>query len=384
MEKKHILVFLVCTVAALSTLSVISYARVLAFNEVFAAYEQAYNASISQGIPFAHFENVTYYSIGLTRNRTDLRVENIGTAQFVISSVLWFPSSTFQSSAQLLALTLEEYDMYPGSGVIQPNCTLLITVRWGVSSGNISENEWSPDEAYFWEIIGQGGGNYGATVKPGDNLSVRAAKEAEWYLKTRAEMLAHSQETHAKVLYEGSLFMSQMCILVGSTFVVASASFYMARCFRLGLRSVFQKQVIALVMWIILSAPVLSAGSVILVAIKNGWNIIYAADMWSYLHWAGCMELGFLEVWMVTCFLGALFIYLVFNFRRRTAVPHYKSFWVSLVGAVFVFSAFTVTLPLTDSTITTLLTSVGTSMTIMAASVCVRSVKQVFAHSSSV
>lgn len=372
MEEKHILVFLVCTVAVLGIMSILSCVRVYAFNEMFAAYEQAYNASVSHGSPSTHFENITYYSIGSTRNRTDLRVENIGTAQFVVSSALWSPSGSIQSTTQLLALTPEEYEMHPSSGIILPNCTLLITVKWGVPNGNISENEWSPEESYYWKIDSTHSSNFCTMVKPGDDLSAQAAEEAAWYRKTSAESLANSQETHAWLLNEKSLFINQLCILVSSTFIATSMSFYMARRFKLGLRSVFQKQVIALVTWIIFSAPILFTASVILTAIKNQfwWILTSAEDLWHYWYWTamGSLEPSFLEVWLLTCLLGALSIYLVFNFRQRTAIPYYKSLWLSLIGAAFVFSAFTVTLPLTDSVeITTMQLSAGVSMAILAA-----------------
>ena len=149
MEKKHVMAFLVCIIAVLSVLSALACVRAFAFNEMFSGYEQALNAYHAHGQSVLLLENVTYYSAGLTRNRTDLRFENVGTAQFTVSSVRWQGLDQMQSYEELVTLAPDEYDMDPGSGVVKPNGTLRITVKWGVSGGNISESEWSPNKSYF-------------------------------------------------------------------------------------------------------------------------------------------------------------------------------------------------------------------------------------------
>lgn len=370
MERKYIVLSLVILTSVLGVLSLLACTRALAFNNMFAAYEEALNMARAHGVAYPLFENVTYYSMGLTRNRTSLLFENVGTGQFIVSSVLWCPSDQMESSSQALKLTPEEYDMNPSSGIIQPNCTVLVTVKWGVSGGNISETEWFSNKSYFWQLVDPRGSNFGMMVKPGEDVSAQAAERVANYRETQIELETHSQSFFAQVLAEKWVVNFEMYMLICSTAFTSFASVYAARRFQLGIRVIFDRKVIAIVLWIVLFPFVLFVASVVPNVVRYGLSDSLRMDFWS--PWCAAAlsvaESYFLELWVAGCVWGILFIYLISNYRRRFAVPFYKSLCLSLLSLAVLLSAFAITLPLTDSLVATAFqASVGTFLAIIAA-----------------
>lgn len=106
-------------------------------------------------------ENVRYYGIGSTKNRTEFTLRNTGTANAKIVAIYWSKSS-FADTSKLITT---EYTMVPNTGVVSTGSSIVITIQWGVSGGTITDTEWVSGTTYFYKFITEAGQSYEYTEK---------------------------------------------------------------------------------------------------------------------------------------------------------------------------------------------------------------------------
>jgi hypothetical protein len=101
-------------------------------------------------------ENVRYYSVDTTQNRTEFTFRNTGSADAKIVAIYW--SKTSFSATSKLVVT--EYTMIPATGVVSVESTIVITIRWGVSGGTIADTEWLSGTTYYYKFVTEAGQSY--------------------------------------------------------------------------------------------------------------------------------------------------------------------------------------------------------------------------------
>jgi len=98
------------------------------------------------------FENVRFYSVDSTKNRTEIVIRNTGTSSAKIVAVYW-SSSSFSALAKL---NTDEYTLSPSTGMVNAESSITITVKWGVSGGIITGN-WTSGETYYFKTVTRAG-----------------------------------------------------------------------------------------------------------------------------------------------------------------------------------------------------------------------------------
>jgi flagellin-like protein len=93
-------------------------------------------------------ENVRFYSVGTTKNRTEITIRNTGSASGKIVAVYWSDSSF----KELAALDSSEYTLNPSTGVVNAGSSITITIKWGVSGGTISLSQWVSGSTYYFKV----------------------------------------------------------------------------------------------------------------------------------------------------------------------------------------------------------------------------------------
>jgi flagellin-like protein len=106
-------------------------------------------------------ENVRYYSVDSTKNMTEFTLRNTGTDAGKIVAIYWSKSS-FSATSKLVST---EYTMFPETGVVNAGSSILITIRWGVSGGSITDAEWVSGTTYYYKFVTEAGQNYEYTEK---------------------------------------------------------------------------------------------------------------------------------------------------------------------------------------------------------------------------
>ncbi len=101
-------------------------------------------------------ENVRYYSVDTTKNRTEFTLRNTGSADAKIVAIYW--SKTSFSATSKLVVT--EYTMIPATGVVSVESSIVITIRWGVSGGTITDTEWLSGTTYYYKFVTEAGQSY--------------------------------------------------------------------------------------------------------------------------------------------------------------------------------------------------------------------------------
>jgi len=98
-------------------------------------------------------ENVRFYSIDSTKNRTEIVIRNTGTSSAKIVSVYW-SSSSFSALAKL---STAEYTLSPSTGVVDPLSSITVTIKWGTPAGTIIDSEWTSGSTYYFKVVTETG-----------------------------------------------------------------------------------------------------------------------------------------------------------------------------------------------------------------------------------
>jgi flagellin-like protein len=131
------LLLIVIAVAAV----IITYAWVLTFT----------TSQTQQAGAVLVLENVRYYSVGTTKNRTDIVIRNTGTADAKIVAVYW--SSTGYSALTRLTETTDY--TFGSSSTISAGSSETITIKWGNSSR--TDTTWSVSTTYYYKVVTEAG-----------------------------------------------------------------------------------------------------------------------------------------------------------------------------------------------------------------------------------
>ena len=97
-------------------------------------------------------ENVRFYAVDSTKNRTEIVLRNTGTSSAKIVAVYW-SSSSFSALAKL---NTDEYTLSPSTGMVNAESSITITVKWGVSEGIITGN-WTSGSTYYFKTVTRAG-----------------------------------------------------------------------------------------------------------------------------------------------------------------------------------------------------------------------------------
>lgn len=106
-------------------------------------------------------ENVRYYSVDLTKNRTEFTLRNTGSSNAKIVAIYWSKSS-FADTSKLITT---EYATVPSTGVVSAGSSIVITIKWGASGGTITDTEWVSGTTYYYKFITEAGQSYEYTAK---------------------------------------------------------------------------------------------------------------------------------------------------------------------------------------------------------------------------
>lgn len=101
-------------------------------------------------------ENVRYYTVDSTKNMTEFTLRNTGTANAKIVAIYWSKSS-FSATSKLITT---EYTMVPSTGVVSAGSSIVITIKWGVSGGTITDTEWVSGTTYYYKFVTEAGQSY--------------------------------------------------------------------------------------------------------------------------------------------------------------------------------------------------------------------------------
>jgi len=95
-------------------------------------------------------ENVRFYHVGSTKNRTDITIMNTGTSSAKIVDVYWSDSSLLD----LERLASSEHNAT--NSIVHTGSSITITVKWGVSGGTILGN-WTSGSTYYFKVVTDAG-----------------------------------------------------------------------------------------------------------------------------------------------------------------------------------------------------------------------------------
>ena len=98
-------------------------------------------------------ENVRFYAVGSTNNRTEIIMRNSGSSSAKIVSVYW-SSSSFSALAKI---GTSEYTLTPTTGVIDALSSLTIVVKWGISGGVVTDSTWTSGNTYYFKVVTEAG-----------------------------------------------------------------------------------------------------------------------------------------------------------------------------------------------------------------------------------
>jgi len=98
-------------------------------------------------------ENIRFYAVGSTNNRTEIIIRNSGSSSAKIVSVYW-SSSSFSALAKI---GTSEYDMTPSTGVVDALSSITIVVKWGTSGGVVTDSTWTSGNTYYFKVVTEAG-----------------------------------------------------------------------------------------------------------------------------------------------------------------------------------------------------------------------------------
>ena len=98
-------------------------------------------------------ENIRFYAVGPTNNRTEITMRNSGSSSAKVVSVYW-SSSSFSALAMI---GTSEYTLTPTTGVVDALSSITIVVKWGTSGGVVTDSTWTSGNTYYFKVVTEAG-----------------------------------------------------------------------------------------------------------------------------------------------------------------------------------------------------------------------------------